>query len=106
MPGLVPGIHAGMQERSVSETGAPVCRPLCGCAAWMAGTSPAMTSSLFKQANPEYPPPLVRLFPSPAKTPGGPMPIARAFAAPAAIALLALTIGSALAQQKDMSFFI
>jgi hypothetical protein len=34
------------------------------------------------------------------------MPIARTFAAPAAIALFAFMTGGALAQQKDMSFFI
>jgi hypothetical protein len=34
------------------------------------------------------------------------MPIARAFAAPAAIALFALTSGTVLAQQANMSFFI
>jgi hypothetical protein len=34
------------------------------------------------------------------------MPIARTFAAPAAIALFAFMTGRALAQQKDMSFFI
>jgi hypothetical protein len=34
------------------------------------------------------------------------MPIARAFAAPAAITLLALMSGSAVAQQSNMSFFI
>jgi hypothetical protein len=34
------------------------------------------------------------------------MPIARAFATPAAITLLALMTGSALAQQRSMSFFV
>src|SRR5436305_1794174 len=69
----------------------------------MAGTSPAMTACRQRKidrnisrrtASPRHP-----------QEPGGVMPIARAFAAPAAIALLALT-GGALAQQANMSFFI
>ena len=35
MPGLVPGIHA--------EPTTPISKVSCGGAAWMAGTSPAMT---------------------------------------------------------------
>jgi hypothetical protein len=39
-------------------------------------------------------------------TGGGTMPIARAFATPAAITLLAMMTGSAVAQQSNTSFFI
>jgi len=36
MPGLVPGIHA--------QKPSPTSKVVCNGAAWMAGTSPAMTS--------------------------------------------------------------